>query len=63
MAPERKAVPSDGSALERKAITVKVKTNFGHMLGLSLSTAATVIKNKDRMLDYVKGLAPKKCDH
>ncbi|XP_066122347.1 uncharacterized protein [Saccopteryx bilineata] len=74
MAPKRKSESSDGSASKkRKAITMEVKldivkrsekgesaTNIGHVLGLSRSTVATIIKDKDRILEHVKGSAPMK---
>ena len=72
MGPKRKADSSDGSASKkRKAITIEVKldivkryekgetpTNIGRSLGFSRSTVATIIKDKDRILDHVKGSAP-----
>ena len=74
MAPKRKADSSDGSAnKKRKAITMEVKvdiikrfekgetpTNIGRSLGLSRSTVATIIKDKERIMKHVKGSAPMK---
>ncbi|XP_068208095.1 tigger transposable element-derived protein 1-like [Palaemon carinicauda] len=72
MAPKRKADSSDGSASKkRKAITMEVKldiikrskngetpTNIGRALGLSHSTVATILKDKERIVKHVKGSAP-----
>ena len=74
MAPKRKADSSDGSASKkRKAITMEVKvdiikkaqkeerpTNIGHSLGLSRSIVATIIKDKERIMEHVKECAPMK---
>ncbi|XP_069611020.1 tigger transposable element-derived protein 1-like [Ranitomeya imitator] len=74
MAPKRKEDSSDTSASKkRKAITMEVKvdiirrsdkgetpTEIGRSLGLSRSTVATIIKDKDRILEHVKGSAPMK---
>ena len=71
MAPKRKADSSDGSGKKRKAITMEMKldivkrsergesaTNIGRALDLSRSTVATIIKDKVRILEHVKGSAP-----
>lgn len=74
MAPKRKSDSSDGSASKkRKAITMEVKmdiikrsekgetpTNVGRSLGLSRSTVATILKDKERIVEHVKGSAPMK---
>ncbi|XP_077137820.1 putative CENPB DNA-binding domain-containing protein 1 [Ranitomeya variabilis] len=75
MAPKRKVDSSDTSSesKKRKAITMEVKvdilrrsdkgetpTEIGRSLGLSRSTVATIIKDKDRILEHVKGSAPMK---
>ncbi|XP_045126278.1 CENPB DNA-binding domain-containing protein 1-like [Portunus trituberculatus] len=73
MAPKRKADSSDGSASKRKAITMEVKvdiikrsqkgetpTNIGWSLGLSCSTVVIIIKDKERIMEHVKGSAPMK---
>ncbi|XP_069832131.1 tigger transposable element-derived protein 1-like [Dendropsophus ebraccatus] len=72
MAPKPK--PDSASASKkRKAITMEVKldiikrydkgktaTDIGRSLGLSHSTVATIIKDKHRILEHVKGSAPMK---
>ena len=74
MAPEHKADSSDGStSKKRKAITMKVKldiikqskngetpTNIGQLLGLSRLTMATILKDKERIIEHVKGSDPMK---
>ncbi|XP_069832253.1 tigger transposable element-derived protein 1-like [Dendropsophus ebraccatus] len=74
MAPKPKPDSADASALKkRKAITMEVKldiikiydkgetaTDIRRSLGLSRSTVATIIKDKDRILEHVKGSAPMK---
>ncbi|XP_069815138.1 tigger transposable element-derived protein 1-like [Dendropsophus ebraccatus] len=74
MAPKPKPDSADASASKkRKAITMEVKldiikrydkgetgTDIGRSLGLSRSTVATIIKDKDRILEHVKGSAPMK---
>ncbi|XP_045104158.1 tigger transposable element-derived protein 1-like [Portunus trituberculatus] len=74
MAPKGKADSSECSASKkRKAITMEVKvdiikrsqkgetpTNIGRSLGLSRSTVATIIKDKERIMEHVKGSAPMK---
>ncbi|KAM3936867.1 tigger transposable element-derived protein 1-like [Leptodactylus fuscus] len=74
MAPKRKPESSDTSgSKKRKAITMEVKvdiirrsdkgetpTEIGRSLGLSRSTVATIIKDKVRILEHVKGSAPMK---
>ncbi|KAI8747737.1 tigger transposable element-derived protein 1, partial [Biomphalaria glabrata] len=65
MAPKRKA-----DSKRRKTITMEVKldivkrydlgetaTNIGRSLGLSRSTVSTIIKEKDRILEHVRGSA------
>ena len=71
MAPKRKSDAKDGSEKKRKAISMETKvdiikrsekgetpTNIGNLLGLSRSTVATIIKDKNRIMDHVKGSAP-----
>ncbi|XP_069812148.1 tigger transposable element-derived protein 1-like [Dendropsophus ebraccatus] len=74
MAPKHKPDSADASASKkRKAITMEVKldiikrydkgktaTDIGRSLGLSHSTVATIIKDKHRILEHVKGSAPMK---
>lgn len=74
MTPKRKADSADGSASKkRKAIYMEVKvdiikrsekgetpTNIGRLLGLSRTTVSTIISNKKRILEHVKGSAPMK---
>ena len=74
MAPKRKANVSDVSASKkRKAITMEVKldiirqskngetpTNIGRLLGLSCSTVATILIDKEHIIEHVKGSAPMK---
>ena len=74
MAPKRKADSSGGSgAKKRKAVTMEVKldiikrsqkgerpTDIGRSLGLSRTTVATIIKDKERIMEHVKGSAPMK---
>ena len=74
MVPKRKADSSDGSASKkRKAITMQVKldiikrskngetpTNIDRSLGLSRSTVATILKDKEHIIVHVKGSAPMK---
>ena len=74
MAPKRKASSGDGGgSAKRKAITMEVKldivkrsekgekpTNIGRLLNLSRSTVATIIKDKECILEHVKGSAPMK---
>ncbi|XP_064108006.1 tigger transposable element-derived protein 1-like [Macrobrachium nipponense] len=74
MAPKRKADSSDGSASKkRKAIIMEFKvdiikrsekgetlTNIGRSLGLSRSTVATIIKDKERIVEHMKGSASMK---
>ncbi|XP_068228074.1 putative CENPB DNA-binding domain-containing protein 1 [Palaemon carinicauda] len=74
MAPKRKADSSDSSASKkRKAITMEVKldtikrskngetlTNISRALGLSHSAVATILKDKERIIEHVKGSAPMK---
>ena len=74
MTPKRKVGSSDGSALKkRKAITMEVKLdiikrskngktpmNIGRLLGPSRSTVATIFKDKERIIEHVKGSAPMK---
>ncbi|KAM4048904.1 tigger transposable element-derived protein 1-like [Anomaloglossus baeobatrachus] len=74
MAPKQKPDSSDtSSSKKRKAITMEVKvdilrrsekgetpTEIGRSLGLSRSTVAIIIKDKDRVLEHVKGSAPMK---
>ncbi|XP_069823956.1 tigger transposable element-derived protein 1-like [Dendropsophus ebraccatus] len=71
MAPKPKSDSADASASKkRKAITMEVKldiikrydkgetaTDIGRSLGLSRSTVATIIKDKPRILEHVKGSA------
>ena len=71
MAPKRKSDAKDGSEKKRKAISMETKvdiikrsekgetpTNIGNLLGLSQSTVATIIKDKNRIMEHVKGSAP-----
>ena len=71
MGPKRKSGSQGGSEKKRKAITMETKvdiikrsekgetaTNIGNLLGLSRSTVATIIKDKERIMDHVKGSAP-----
>ncbi|XP_070256816.1 tigger transposable element-derived protein 1-like [Myotis yumanensis] len=73
MAPKRKADSSDGSATKRRKTTMEVKVdvirrsekgetprNIGQLLGLSPTTVSTIIRDKKRALDHVKGSAPMK---
>ena len=71
MTPKRKSDAKDGSEKKRKAISMETKvdiikrsekgetpTNIGNLLGLSQSTVATIIKDKNRIMEHVKGSAP-----
>lgn len=74
MPPKRAADASaSGASKKRKAITMEVKidiikrsekgetpSNIGKALCLSRSTVGTIIKDKARILDHVKGSAPMK---
>ena len=74
MALKRKEDSSDGSASKkRKAINMEVKlkiikrskngetpTKIGRSLGLNRSTVATILKDKKRIIEHVKGPAPMK---
>ena len=73
MASKRKSDAQGGSEKKRKAITMETKvdiikrsekgetpTNIGNLLGLSRSTVATIIKDKQRIMEHVKGSAPMK---
>ncbi|KAM4045427.1 tigger transposable element-derived protein 1-like [Anomaloglossus baeobatrachus] len=70
---KRKADFDTCASKKRKAITMEVKvdiirrsdkgetpTEIGRSLGLSRSTVVTIIKDKDRILEHVKGCAPMK---
>ncbi|KAM4045527.1 tigger transposable element-derived protein 1-like [Anomaloglossus baeobatrachus] len=70
---KRKADSDTCASKKRKAITMEVKvdiirrsdkgetpTEIGRSLGLNRSTVATIIKDKDRILEHVKGSAPMK---
>ena len=74
MAPKHKEDSSDGSASKKiKTITMEVKlniikrskngetpTNIGRSLGFSRLTVATILKEEERIMKYVKGSAPMK---
>ncbi|XP_045123812.1 tigger transposable element-derived protein 1-like [Portunus trituberculatus] len=68
MAPKRKAdsSSSDGSASKKRKVIIKrsqkgeTPTNIGRLLGLSRSTVATIIKDKEHIMEHVKGSAPMK---
>jgi len=72
MPPKRKSDASDGDASKkRKTITIELKmeiikrsergetpTNIGKALGFSRSTIGTIIKDKVRIMEHVKGSVP-----
>uniref|UniRef100_A0A3P8V795 Uncharacterized LOC103391887 n=1 Tax=Cynoglossus semilaevis TaxID=244447 RepID=A0A3P8V795_CYNSE len=74
MSPKRKSDSSEGIYLKkRKAISMEVKldiitrsekgetpTNIGRVLGLSRTTVSTIICDKKRILEHVKGSPPMK---
>ena len=74
MAPKRKADASaSGASKKRKAITMELKldiikrsekgetpTIIGKALNLSRSTVGTIVKDKERIKEHVKGSAPMK---
>jgi len=74
MPPKRKSDASDGDASKkRKTITIELKmeiikrsergetpTNIGKVLGYSRSTIGTILKDKERIMEHVKGFVPMK---
>ena len=71
MAPKRKRLSDSSDAKKRKTIMLQEKVDIikrhekgekasaiGHALGMSRTTVATILKDKDRILAHVKGATP-----